>query len=59
LTYGESLIISNSTFGWWGAFLSGAKVVMVPDPWFRKIKEPNTLIPQNWIRINQDKRKHN
>lgn len=47
-------IISNSTFGWWGAYLSRHEnpIVYVPDPWFRKLEEPIGLIPQNWRRVD-------
>ena len=46
-------VISNSTFGWWGAFLSkhANPMVYVPDPWFRKLEEPIGLIPKTWKRI--------
>jgi hypothetical protein len=27
-------IISNSTFGWWGAWLADSSTVCYPDPWF-------------------------
>lgn len=46
-------VISNSTFGWWGAFLSKHTNPMVyaPDPWFGKLEEPIGLIPKTWKRI--------
>jgi hypothetical protein len=53
---GTDYVISNSTFGWWGAFLSKSNVakVIFPDPWFKGMTEPNQLIPPNWTRIQSD-----
>jgi len=45
-------IIANSTFSWWGAFLSdGQNRVVAPDKWFRNGDDPYKLIPNNWTRI--------
>lgn len=46
-------IISNSTFGWWGAWLGESGPVVVPDPWHRNPGsygkwEPR---PERWHRI--------
>jgi hypothetical protein len=50
---GAGYVLSNSTFGWWAAYLARMepKVVVVPDPWFKKIDEPLGLIPSGWTRI--------
>ena len=50
---GSGYVISNSTFSWWGAFLSRSEnpLVVCPTPWFIALKEPQGLIPPNWIRI--------
>ena len=53
LSCGSIFIISNSTYGWWGAFLSNPKISIVPIPWFERIKEPAMLIPSTWIRVRR------
>lgn len=50
---GCAYIIANSTFSWWGAFLSNTEnpLIIAPDPWFAGQKEPTLLIPSDWLRI--------
>ena len=47
-------IIANSSFSWWGAWLSNSpgKLVFAPKRWFN-ISEPDTsdLLPSSWIRV--------
>jgi len=49
-------IISNSTFGWWGAWLNKNpdKIVICPTPWFGVAKQhcdTSDLIPTGWIKL--------
>ena len=49
---GEEYVLSNSSFGFWGAMLSATpKKVMAPDPWFRGGDSPHNLYPEEWSRI--------
>ena len=55
----NDFIIANSTYSWWGAWLSSNKnkKVIAPTQWFGKTgytKDHNTkdLIPDSWIRIS-------
>jgi hypothetical protein len=43
-------IISNSSFGWWPAWLSNAEIVICPDRWYAN-NMPNEMILPNWIQI--------
>jgi hypothetical protein len=49
---GYGYVLSNSTFGWWGAKLSYNQhaPVIVPKPWFKIKDEPRLLIPKHWER---------
>lgn len=50
--FGYDYVIANSSFSWWGASLrvNREAMVVVPDPWFKGIKDPNLLFPSSWIR---------
>lgn len=45
----QAFVISNSTFGWWGAWLSEARIVVAPDPWLGD--QHWDCVPSRWIRI--------
>ncbi len=52
MRFGHGYVISNSSFSWWGAFLShhpNAKVI-APLPWFKNLVEPIDLVPPEWVR---------
>ncbi len=51
MTYCKDLIIANSSFSWWGAFLNKSVVrVIAPDPWLNRDCEID-IYDKNWIRI--------
>jgi hypothetical protein len=54
MRYGCGYILSNSTFGWWSAFLRNERnaEVVVPWPWFQKKPSPMALIPTGWKTID-------
>jgi hypothetical protein len=54
LRHGSSYIIGNSTFSWWGAYLTYTKnaVVICPSPWFKMVPSPARICPPEWRNIN-------
>lgn len=55
MQFGGAHIIANSTFSWWGAYLSqSTKIVIAPKSWFKGQLEPLDLIPPHWKRLEND-----
>lgn len=56
MSFCHNNIISNSSFGWWGAWMNRNtdKIVIGPKKWFGP-KDPNLtdkdIIPENWIKL--------
>jgi Glycosyl transferase family 11 len=50
MRHGRGYVIANSTFSWWGAFLTYTQSarVIAPSPWFKGMSSPALLIPPNW-----------
>lgn len=47
-------IIANSSFSWWGAWLSASNEVVTPIKWFgegNQDKDTKDLIPERWIKL--------
>lgn len=54
MTYCRHFIIANSSFSWWGAWLSPnvQKIVIAPAQWFRGVQyNDEDRLPKEWIRI--------
>jgi hypothetical protein len=51
---GAGYVIGNSTFSWWGAYLSYTRdpLVIYPYPWFRALPAPTNLVPKDWVSSN-------
>lgn len=51
-------IIANSTFSWWGAYLSKEKegngIVCYPEVWFNNDHDTKDLFPEQWIKIKMN-----
>lgn len=51
---GAGSIGSNSTYGWWVAFLAGTERPIFPKPWYGSridYADADKLFPKDWIRI--------
>jgi hypothetical protein len=49
-------VLANSSFSWWGAWLSPspAKIVVAPRPWLQDSRwDENGRIPADWVRIDR------
>ncbi|WP_286524837.1 MULTISPECIES: alpha-1,2-fucosyltransferase [Muribaculaceae] len=44
-------LIANSSFSWWGAWLSNAHVVLCPTKWSNKPGHRIDIFPKDWINI--------
>ena len=54
LSMGHAFALSNSSFSWWGAFLSSMRdgLVVVPRPWFRYTAyQPHDLLWPAWMSL--------
>jgi hypothetical protein len=53
LTLGSGHVISNSTFAWWGTYLSeSSQFTIAPREWFKNLPTPKHLCPPHWKLIN-------
>ncbi len=48
-------VIANSSFGWWGAWLSdNSEVTVAPRPWFNDpSSDTRDLLPPNWLTLDR------
>jgi hypothetical protein len=47
----DHFVLSNSTFGWWSAYLSSSlgKIVITPEKWFANGHDDCGVIPRSWL----------
>jgi len=58
LMHASELVLSNSTFSWWGAFAGVATKVTAPMPWFNELAGGDQLVLEEWKRVPRDGQFH-
>ena len=55
LSQASGFVISNSSFGWWGAWIAGPdRVVVAPRPWFTNRElQTQDLLPAHWLTLDR------
>ena len=49
MSLGSGIVIANSTFSWWSAFLGNYENnVVAPQKWYKGLPDPKDLMPKNW-----------
>lgn len=60
MTQMKHLILSNSTFAWWGGYLNDKKgTIIIPDPWFGPANDHHDtsgLYCPNWVRQKHERK---
>ena len=53
---GTGYVLSNSTYGWWAAYLreNDQAKVAVPANWYLTLPVPYKLIPDNWHKVDNN-----
>lgn len=54
MTYCDAMIIANSSYSWWGAWLGNHRTVIAPKDWFGpaySFFDTSDLIPDRWIKV--------
>jgi hypothetical protein len=57
LSQASSVVMSNSTFSWWGAYIAHKErnaSIIYPSPWFNTDKmQPQKLFSDDWLSIER------
>jgi hypothetical protein len=48
----SKIVISNSTFSWWAAYIGDIQTVICPYPWFKSEIYNQNIYQEKWIRVS-------